>query len=111
MKWLTGISRLNFIWKRGFEHMEIYLVQYENGMEHEYQEVEEVGIFDTFEKAYEFVTSCGFVAAKNDINYFSRQHQNVEGECIAHKDYAYITRFKLNTPKEHIEYFTRHYTN
>lgn len=89
--------------------MKLYLVEYDDGGAYEQNMKEVVGIFESLEKATEFITSYGFINVESN-DYFVRQHDDIKGECCAHKDYASIYIFDLNIPTgDYLDCFTHHY--
>jgi len=87
----------------------LYLIEYDNGEEYEMHEVEPIGIFNDLEEANDYLNSCGFIKDKRDDFYYIRTHDNVPGQCVAHSDYARISVYEINKPKDDIEYFEHHY--
>ncbi|WP_025911958.1 hypothetical protein [Priestia flexa] len=97
--------------------MELYLVEYDNGMDYSDNFTKILGIYNDLEKAREFISSLGFTYMTEEDNdeyehreIYIRQHEPYENEwggtCEPYDEFVRIYDFKLNTPieKSHLCY-------
>lgn len=88
--------------------VELFLVEYyHENLSRDVYENEAIVIFDSFQKAYDYVVSHGFIAYERENDGFYRNHDFVKGHSAEHTDYAYIFPYTLNRSIE--EGLGKHY--